>query len=134
MAESETPKAPVPTFEPADEAASQQDAPKAAVKVVEANEGGEKGKDKGAEKGAQPEGVTTRLVAAVREAVPGHEHTVIGLLVGLVVAILIFAVGFWRTLLIVLFATAGAAVGQYLDGDPKIIRAVQSFFTNRSSK
>lgn len=55
---------------------------------------------------------------------PGHEHAVLGGLLGLLVACLVFWIGIPRTLVLCLFAVAGVAVGQALDGDPKIVKAI----------
>ena len=65
------------------------------------------------------------------ETFPNSRHAVIGGLCGLVVALLIFAIGLPRTLLIALLVTCGVACGQYLDGDPKIARAIQNLLKNR---
>ena len=59
---------------------------------------------------------------------PGHEHAFIGGVLGFVVALLIFVIGFWATFLIVVFVVIGIAVGQYFDGDPKIVRAIHRLF------
>lgn len=56
---------------------------------------------------------------------PGHENAVLGGIAGLIVALLIFFVGFWQTLFVALLVCTGIAVGQLLDGDPKIIRALK---------
>ena len=50
-----------------------------------------------------------------------HMHAVIGGIFGLVAALCIFCIGFWKTLFVSLLVCAGIALGQYLDGDPKII-------------
>lgn len=62
---------------------------------------------------------------------PGHENSVIFGLIGLVAAILLFVVGVWRTLIITLFVVTGVAIGQVVDGDPKILRALQRLFSER---
>lgn len=68
----------------------------------------------------------------ISETFPGHENAVMLGLAGFVVAVLLFAIGFWRTLLITLFVVVGVAIGQVLDGDPKILRAVQRWL-NRNN-
>ena len=56
---------------------------------------------------------------------PGHEHAALGGLVGLVLALCVFLVGFWQTLFVSVLVVVGIAVGQYLDGDPKIINFIR---------
>jgi uncharacterized membrane protein len=56
---------------------------------------------------------------------PGHSNAVIFGVLGVVVALLIFWVGFFQALFVALMATAGVAFGQWLDGDPRIINAVK---------
>ena len=55
---------------------------------------------------------------------PGHEHAVLCGLLGLLVACLVFWIGIPRTLVLCLFGVVGVAVGQALDGDPKILKAI----------
>ncbi len=57
---------------------------------------------------------------------PGHENAVLCGFAGFLVALLLFIIGFWATLLLVLCITIGVAIGQELDGDPKIV----TFFKN----
>ena len=61
---------------------------------------------------------------------PGHENAVFGGICGLVVAMLVFAIGFWHTLFIVLCVLVGVAIGQYLDGNPTVVKFVSKFFSN----
>lgn len=61
---------------------------------------------------------------------PGHENAALGGIAGLIVALLIFFVGFWQTLFVALMVCVGIAVGQLLDGDPKIIRALKKLLDN----
>jgi len=56
---------------------------------------------------------------------PGHEHAVFGGLVGLLVAVSVFVFGFWRTLFVAALVVVGVAVGQYLDGDARIVRVLR---------
>lgn len=56
---------------------------------------------------------------------PGNEHAVYGGIVGLVMAVLIFVVGFWQMLFVSALVVAGVALGQALDGDPKIIKVIR---------
>lgn len=73
----------------------------------------------------------SKLSAWFKRTFPGHENAVIFGAAGLVAAILIFALGIWRTLVIALFVTAGVAIGQVADGDPKILRAIRRFLSDR---
>jgi uncharacterized membrane protein len=63
----------------------------------------------------------------------GHEHAFLGGVIGLVIAVLIFIVGIAKTLAITVFVVAGIAVGQLLDGDPKIINALRALFESRNA-
>lgn len=56
---------------------------------------------------------------------PGHEHAVLGGVCGLLAAMLVFLVGFWRTLFVSLVVLVGVTLGQVLDGDPKIINFIR---------
>ncbi len=55
----------------------------------------------------------------------GHEHAALGGLCGLLIAVLVFVVGFWRTLFVTVLVVVGVAVGQYLDGDPRLVKLVR---------
>ena len=70
-----------------------------------------------------------RVSAWVSRTFPGHEHAFWGGVLGLLVALAFFAIGFFRTLLIVALIVVGVAVGQALDGDPKLINAVRRFYS-----
>ncbi|MDD6566951.1 MAG: DUF2273 domain-containing protein [Parafannyhessea umbonata] len=59
---------------------------------------------------------------------PGHENAVFGGICGLVVAVLVFAIGFLRTLFVLLCVLVGVAIGQYLVGNPTVVMAVRMFF------
>lgn len=65
-----------------------------------------------------------------RQSFPGHEHAVFGGICGLVVAILVFAIGFWKTLFIVICVLVGVAIGQYADGNTTVVRAISRFFSD----
>lgn len=60
------------------------------------------------------------------ETFPGHENAVLFGFLGFVLAVLIFIIGFWRTLFIALVVLLGVAVGQQFDGDPKIFNAIRN--------
>ena len=72
-----------------------------------------------------------KVTAWFKATFPGRENAVIFGLIGLIAAILLFVVGVWRTLTIVLFVVVGVAIGQVIDGDPKILRAIQRALNNR---
>ena len=85
---------------------------------------------------AQPDGapspsVLSRAAAWLAETFPNSRHAVIGGICGLVVAIMLFTIGVWETVVIVLFILIGVAAGQFLDGDPKIVRVIQSLLKKR---
>ena len=61
---------------------------------------------------------------------PGPENAVFGGICGLIVAVLVFAIGFLRTLFVLLCVLVGVAIGQYLDGNPAVVKAVRKFFGN----
>ena len=48
----------------------------------------------------------------------------------MIVAVLVFAIGFLRTLFVLLCVLVGVAIGQYLDGNPTVVKAVRKFFGN----
>ena len=57
------------------------------------------------------------------EFLKNHKYTVLFVLIGLLLTILFFTIGFWRTVLIALLASAGFLFGKYEDGalDPASI-------------
>lgn len=66
--------------------------------------------------------------AWVKRTFPGHEKAFWGGVIGLVAAVVFFAIGPWRTLVIAVLVVAGVAVGQVLDGDPKIVNTLRHIF------
>lgn len=56
---------------------------------------------------------------------PGHEHAVLGGFCGLCVAVLVFFIGVPRTLFLLIVVVMGVIIGQYLDGDPRLVNAVR---------
>ena len=76
-------------------------------------------------------GVLERICTWFAETFPNSRHAVLGGLAGLVVAIMLFTIGILKTLVILVLVVVGVACGQYLDGDPKIIRMVQSLAKRR---
>jgi uncharacterized membrane protein len=89
------------------------------------------GKKPAASKGA-PDSTSSKkkqpvqgLAAYLTKFAPNHENALLGGLMGLIVAVLMFVAGFWRTLFVVVMVTVGVAIGQYLDGTPKIINFIR---------
>lgn len=66
----------------------------------------------------------------VHRTFPGHEHAFYGGVIALLLALLVFLIGLPRVLLICVLVFVGVAVGQVLDGDPKIIRTIRGLFDN----
>ena len=57
---------------------------------------------------------------------PGHEHAVVGCLVGLFFALVVLYVGIPRGLFIVACMVVGMFVGMYFDGDSRLTGAVRA--------
>lgn len=72
----------------------------------------------------------SRVSAWVGKTFPGHENAFWGGVFGLVAAVVLLAFGILKTLIVVVLVVAGIAVGQLVDGDPKLIRALQRLFSN----
>lgn len=77
------------------------------------------------------QGYLKRLDAWLNETFPNNRGAVLGGVAGLIVALLFFAIGFWNTLFIVVLVLIGVAAGQYIDGDPKLVRAIQKLIKKR---
>lgn len=75
-------------------------------------------------------GAMRSLPGWVKRTFPGHERAVYGALLGLVLALLIFAIGIGRALVIALFVAIGALIGQCLDGDTRIVNALRKLFSD----
>ena len=60
----------------------------------------------------------------LRQNFPGHVNAVVFGFLGFVLAVMLFCIGLWQTLVIALLVACGVAFGQYLDGDPRIDRLV----------
>lgn len=58
----------------------------------------------------------------------GHEHTIIFGVLGFVAAIIYLFFDFFQSLVVVIFVLVGVALGQKVDGDPKIINFVKRLF------
>ena len=72
----------------------------------------------------------SRVSAWVSKTFPGHENAFWGGVLGLVAAVVLLAFGILKTLIVAVLVVAGIAVGQLVDGDPKLIRALQRLFSN----
>jgi uncharacterized membrane protein len=63
----------------------------------------------------------------MNELYRNYKYPILGALLGLFLAILLIAVGFFKTLLVLLFLLVGAAIGWYL----QVTGLLDSFFKNR---
>lgn len=84
----------------------------------------------GTEPAAQP-GVLARASRWLDETFPNSRNAVLGGVTGLVVALLLFTIGVLKTLVIAILVVVGIACGQYLDGEPKIVRFIQNLMKKR---
>lgn len=84
----------------------------------------------GPEPAAQP-GAFARASHWLDETFPNSRNAVLGGVTGLVVALLLFTIGVLKTLAIAILVVVGIACGQYLDGDPKIVRFIQNLMKKR---
>lgn len=84
----------------------------------------------GPEPAAQP-GVLARASRWLDETFPNSRNAVLGGVTGLVVALLLFTIGVLKTLVIAILVVVGIACGQYLDGEPKIVRFIQHLMKKR---
>ncbi len=67
----------------------------------------------------------------MKQFILNHKGAVVGGLVGLIVALLILIIGFWKTLLVMLFIGAGVIAGMLLDGNNIIKDSVERFKSNK---
>ena len=72
---------------------------------------------------------TKRVSSWVSRAFPGHEKAFWGGVCGLLVALILFAIGLLRTIIVVVLVGLGIALGQMADGDPKLVKIVRKFFS-----
>ena len=84
----------------------------------------------GPEPAAQPEAFA-RASHWLDETFPNSRNAVLGGVAGLVVALLLFTIGVLKTLVIAILVVVGIACGQYLDGEPKIVRFIQNLMKKR---
>ena len=82
------------------------------------------------EEASQP-GAWTRLSIWFATTFPHSRNAVLGGICGLVVALLLFSVGLFKTLVIALLVPIGVACGQYADGDPKLVNLVRELMKRR---
>ena len=73
----------------------------------------------------------TRASRWLDETFPNSRNAVLGGACGLVVALLLFTIGVLKTLVIAILVVVGIACGQYLDGEPKIVRFIQNLMKKR---
>lgn len=75
---------------------------------------------------AAPEpGAFVRASQWLDQTFPHSRNAVLGGLCGLAVAILLFTIGIFKTLVIAILVVAGVALGQFADGDPKLVHIVE---------
>lgn len=84
----------------------------------------------GSDPAAQP-GAFARASRWLDETFPNGRNAVLGGVTGLVVALLLFTIGVLKTLVIAILVVVGIACGQYLDGEPKIVRFIQNLMKKR---
>ncbi len=108
------------------------DAPAVAQKAAGAQGGaGQKAAGQGPAASGAPESTGfARVSAWVSKTFPGHENAFWGGALGLLAAVVLLAFGIFKTLVVVVLVVAGVALGQFVDGDPKLIRALQRLFSN----
>jgi uncharacterized membrane protein len=109
------------TFEFADEAVGRRAAAAAPKREAASTEAS----DESAASKGRP-----NLMVWVRRTFPGHVHAFWGAVVAIVVALLTFVIGLPRMLLVAILVLIGIALGQVLDGDPKIIRTIRDLFSS----
>jgi len=80
---------------------------------------------------APQRGACARFSSWFSSAFPHSRNAVIGGVCGLVVALLLFTIGLFKTLVIAVLVTIGVACGQYADGDPKLVNLVRELMKRR---
>lgn len=80
---------------------------------------------------APQSGAWARFSAWFAKTFPHSCHAVIGGVCGLVVALLLFSIGLFKTAVIAVLVTIGVACGQYADGDPKLVNLVRELMKRR---
>ena len=79
------------------------------------------------EKGKEKE--VSVIKRRLKDSVKFHWNELKYTLLGLIIAILFLSIGFFRTLLIILFYLIGNIYGKYKDGDPKTLFLLEKFFS-----
>ena len=125
-------KAPTNGSSAADAAGAQTSAAQSSGDAAESASGSEPAAQpaSGPEPAAQP-GVLARASRWLDETFPNSRNAVLGGACGLVVALLLFTIGVLNTLVIAILVVVGIACGQYLDGEPKIVRFIQNLMKKR---
>lgn len=125
-------KAPTNSSSAADAAGAQTSAAQTSGDAAESASGPEPAAQpaNGPEPAAQP-GAFARASHWLDETFPNSRNAVLGGVTGLVVALLLFTIGVLKTLIIAILVVVGIACGQYLDGDPKIVRFIQNLMKKR---
>lgn len=72
-----------------------------------------------------------KLIAKLDEYFPGNAYTALSIILALIFALSLFMLGFFKTLLLTIFIFVAVCIGQYFDGNPRIIHAVQKFFAEK---
>ncbi len=75
--------------------------------------------------------LSERLTGACLQLLDQHPGKVIGLLAGLILGLIVVLLGFWRTLIIMLFAGAGFYLGKRRDEHKDFSQFLQTFFGER---
>ncbi|WP_245579118.1 DUF2273 domain-containing protein [Atopobium fossor] len=74
----------------------------------------------------------------LEDTFPGKSNAVFFAICGLLAAIAFIAIGFWRSMLLIVFVISGYAFGQSIDGNPTIInsikRALKDLFSSRNHR
>ncbi len=76
-------------------------------------------------------GILALIASWMQETFPKHKNTIAGGVCGLLLALLLFWIGLFKTVIIAVLVVAGVAAGQYLDGDPKIARAAKNLMNKK---
>lgn len=124
-------KAPVAKVAPAAGEAARTAAPGSTTAAASASTADEPAAGAPAQAAPNAPGVLERVCTWFAETFPNSRHAVLGGIAGLVVAIMLFTIGVLRTLVILVLVIVGVAAGQYLDGDPKLVRLFQSLTKRR---